>query len=126
MFQGGTALRLCRGSDRFSKDLDFAGGVDFSAEKMERIKACVEVRIGDRFGLKVEVRPKPAKAGNVKVDKWWISIETTPENPAMPRQKIKLEIANIPARTRKLQQWAQTSPLHCGIRHLPSGYSATP
>ncbi len=104
VFQGGTALRLCRGSDRFSEDLDFAGGVDFSAEKMERIKDCVEKRIGDRFGLKVEVRPKPAKAGagHVKVDKWWVSIETAPENAGMPRQKIKLEIANIPARTKEL------------------------
>lgn len=104
VFQGGTALRLCRGSDRFSEDLDFAGGVDFSAEKMERIKDCVEKRIGDRFGLKVEVRPKPAKAdaGHVKVDKWWISIETAPAHSDMPRQKIKLEIANVPARTKDL------------------------
>lgn len=104
VFQGGTALRLCRRSDRFSEDLDFAGGVDFSAEKMERIKDCVEKRIGDRFGLKVEVRPKPAKAGagHVKVDKWWISIETAPGHSDMPRQKIKLEIANIPARTKEL------------------------
>jgi hypothetical protein len=50
------------------------------------------------------VRPKPAKAGagQVKVDKWWISIETAPEHSDMPRQKIKLEIANIPARTKEL------------------------
>ena len=104
VFQGGTALRLCRGSDRFSEDLDFAGGVDFTANKMDRIKDCVEKRIGDRFGLMVTVSAKPAKAraSLVKVDKWWISIETSPENPAMPRQKIKLEIANIPARTREL------------------------
>jgi len=104
VFQGGTALRLCRGSDRFSEDLDFAGGVDFTADKMGRIKDCVENRIGDRFGLMVTVNAKLAKAGAnlVKVDKWWISIETSPENPAMPRQKIKLEIANIPARTREL------------------------
>lgn len=104
VFQGGTALRLCRGSDRFSEDLDFAGGVDFTADKMVRIKDCVEKGIGDRFGLTVTVKPKPAKAGAglVKVDKWWISIETAPENPAMPSQKIKLEIANIPARTREL------------------------
>ena len=104
VFQGGTALRLCRGSDRFSEDLDFAGGIDFTPDKMERIKECVEKRIGDRFGLVVTVNAKLAKAGpgHVKVDKWWISIETSPENPAMPRQKIKLEIANIPARTREL------------------------
>ncbi|AMO92744.1 hypothetical protein CFter6_0014 [Collimonas fungivorans] len=107
VFQGGTSLRLCRGSDRFSEDLDFAGGKDFSADSMQKIKECVEKRIGERFGLKVTVNNKPAKAGDdgikhVRVDKWWVSIETSPENPAMPRQKIKLEIANIPAHTREL------------------------
>jgi predicted nucleotidyltransferase component of viral defense system len=104
IFQGGTSLRLCRGSDRYSEDLDFAGGVDFSAEKMTKIASCVEKRIGERFGLDVAVSRKPAKsgAGRVKVDKWWISIETSPEDPAMPRQRIKLEIANIPAHTREL------------------------
>jgi hypothetical protein len=106
-FQGGTSLRLCRGSNRFSEDLDFAGGKAFSADSMQRIKECVEKRIGERFGLKVTVNNKPAKVGedgikHVRVDKWWISIETSPENPAMPRQKIKLEIANIPAYTREL------------------------
>ncbi|OEZ97420.1 nucleotidyl transferase AbiEii/AbiGii toxin family protein [Duganella phyllosphaerae] len=107
IFQGGTSLRLCRGSDRFSEDIDFAGGTSFSAASMEPIKDCVEQRIGERFGLDVSVHHKPAKAGvdnarNVHVDKWWISIETAPELPMMPRQKIKLEIANVPAHTREL------------------------
>lgn len=74
---------------------------------MEPIKDCVEQRVGERFGLDVSVRHKPAKAGvdnagHVHVDKWWISIETAPELPMMPRQKIKLEIANVPAHTREL------------------------
>lgn len=105
VFQGGTSLRLCRGSDRYSEDLDFVGGVDFSAEKMAQIANCVEKRIGNRFGLNVAVSPKPARAGTrlVKVDKWWVSIETAPEDPAMPRQRIKIEIANIPAHTRELK-----------------------
>lgn len=107
VFQGGTSLRLCRGSDRFSEDLDFAGGVKFSSGNMQKVKECVEKRIGERFGLKVLVSNKPAKVGeggikHVRVDKWWISIQTSPENRAMPRQKIKLEIANIPAHTREL------------------------
>lgn len=104
VFQGGTALRLCRGSDRFSENLDFAGGIDFSAAKLTKIKECLEKRIGDRFGLKVAVSSKPAKprADHVKVDKWWISIQTAPDNPSMPLQKIKLEIANIPAHTKEL------------------------
>ncbi len=105
VFQGGTALRLCRGSDRFSEDLDFAGGPDFSAEKMKRIKDCVEKRIGERFGLRVEVKQKPGKEneGHVKVDKWWVSIETAPEHSHMPRQKIKIEIANVAAHTREVR-----------------------
>lgn len=103
VFQGGTSLRLCRGSDRFSEDLDFAGGKDFSSANMEKIKDCIVARIGDRFGLKVAVRePKPAKEGElVNVDKWTISIETNPGEPDVPRQKIKIEIANIPAYTRE-------------------------
>ncbi|RTL51449.1 MAG: nucleotidyl transferase AbiEii/AbiGii toxin family protein [Rhodocyclaceae bacterium] len=103
VFQGGTSLRLCRGSDRFSEDLDFAGGKDFSSTSMEKIKDCIIKRIGARFGLKVAVKePKPAKKGaRVNVDKWMVSIETSPGEPDVPRQKIKLEIANIPAYTRE-------------------------
>ena len=107
VFQGGTSLRHCRGSDRFSDGLDFAGGVDFSSDAMQPIKACVEKHIGERYGLRVAVSNKPAQVGldgvaHVRVDKWWISIETSPENPAMPRQRINLEIANVPSRTREL------------------------
>lgn len=104
VFQGGTCLRLCRGSDRFSEDLDFAGGRDFSAQSMERIKECIEKSMGLRYELKVTVKtPKPPKTDStVTVNTWWVDIETAPENPAMPRQKIKLEIANVPAYTREM------------------------
>lgn len=99
IFQGGTSLRLCRGSERFSEDLDFAGGVDFSSESMDSIKECVTKHIGDRFGLKVTVKlPKPINDDAlVKVCKWMISVETNPGSPDIPRQKIKIDIANIPA-----------------------------
>lgn len=104
VFQGGTSLRLCRGSDRFSEDLDFAGGREFSADSMRRISDCIKKRIGDRFGLKVSVKePTPHREGSiVTVDKWMIKIETNPGSPDIPRQKIKLEIANIPAYTREI------------------------
>lgn len=103
VFQGGTSLRLCRGSDRFSEDLDFAGGRDFSAAGVKKIKDCIVKRIGDRFGLKVVVKePGPAIEGlRVNVNKWTVSIETSPGAPDVPRQKIKLEIANVPAYTRE-------------------------
>jgi hypothetical protein len=103
VFQGGTSLRLCRGSERFSEDLDFAGGKEFTAESMVKIKECVESRIGERFGLKVTVKEpkKNAVDGLVNVDKWMVSIETVPGSTHIPRQKIKLEIANIPAYTQE-------------------------
>ena len=103
VFQGGTSLRLCRGSDRFSEDLDFAGGKDFTTDSMTKIKACVESRIGERFGLKVNVEEpkKDARGDLVNVGKWVISIETVPGSRGIPRQKIKLEIANIPAYTQE-------------------------
>ncbi len=37
-FQGGTSLRLCYGSNRFSEDLDFAGGRDFCSAQLLEIK----------------------------------------------------------------------------------------
>lgn len=107
VFQGGTSLRLCHGSNRFSEDLDFAGGIEFTAAKMQNIKACIEKHIGERYGLKVTVKePKemalaPEYEG-VKVNKWQISVETSPDRSDLPQQRIKVEIANIPAYTREL------------------------
>ena len=77
VFQGGTSLRLCRGSDRFSEDLDFAGGTDFSAEGMGRIKACVERRVGNAvkdsgprrlLGLFVSHRRRAVHANEDRLD----------------------------------------------------------
>jgi predicted nucleotidyltransferase component of viral defense system len=107
VFQGGTALRLCRGSNRFSEDLDFAGGKDFTSAKLHNIKACIEEHIGKRYGFKVAVKEPKQLASvpdyeNITVDKWQISIETAPQQRDLPHQKIKIEIANIPAHTREL------------------------
>lgn len=107
VFQGGTSLRLCHGSNRFSEDIDFAGGRDFTSSKMQTITSCIEQHIGARYGLSVEVKaPKElAQASGyegVKVDKWQVSVETAPRQRDVPRQKIKIEIANIPAYTREL------------------------
>lgn len=60
VFQGGTSLRLCRGANRFSEDLDFAGGTDFSMHSMKDMKACIEDHISGRYGLKVIVNERRA------------------------------------------------------------------
>ncbi|WP_437559388.1 nucleotidyl transferase AbiEii/AbiGii toxin family protein [Acidithiobacillus sulfuriphilus] len=104
VFQGGTSLRLCYGSERFSEDLDFAGGKNFSAQSMAAIKDCIIGKIGKRFALDVTVRePKDVPFdGVVRVDKWMVSIQTSPGRPDVPRQKIKLEISNVPAYSRNI------------------------
>jgi hypothetical protein len=74
---------------------------------MEAIKACIEKHIGQRYDLVVEVKEPKDMATlpdceNVRVDKWQVSVETSPEQRDMPRQRIKREIANIPAHTSEL------------------------
>ncbi|WP_254361208.1 hypothetical protein [Photorhabdus heterorhabditis] len=60
--------------------------------------------MGVRYGFEVtvkepnELRNKPEYA-EVKVDKWQISVTTAPERKDLPKQHIKIEIANIPAYT---------------------------
>ena len=104
VFQGGTSLRLCYGSERFSEDLDFAGGKNFSARSMAAVKGCIVGKIGKRFDLDITVRePRDAPFdGTVRVDKWMVTIQTSPDRPDVPRQKIKLEIANVPAYSRDI------------------------
>lgn len=53
VFQGGTSLRLCRESNRYSEYLDFAGGRDFNSKMLIAMKQVVEKYIGNRYGLEV-------------------------------------------------------------------------
>ncbi len=104
-FRGGTSLRLCYGSPRYSEDLDFAGGLDFDARQVMSMKSCLERYVGERYGLEVTVK-EPTQVAlelrgkNVKVHKWQIRIVTAPGRPDLPKQMIKLEVANVPAYTR--------------------------
>lgn len=123
-FQGGTSLRLCYSSNRFSEDLDFAGGPDFCSANLAQMKDCIEDYLGNRYGLEVtvkepnELRAEPEYA-EVKVDKWQISVTTFPERKDLPRQRIKIEVANIPAYTHTWRQLVRNYTV------LPDGYSDT-
>lgn len=124
VFQGGTSLRLCYGGNRFSEDLDFAGGKDFSSAKLTVMKDCLEDYIGKRYGLDVNVK-EPASLkqeeeyAELHIDKWQINITTAPGQKDMPRQKIKLEVANVPAYTKEAR------PLRNNYDFLPDGYEDT-
>jgi len=120
-FQGGTSLRLCHGAPRFSEDLDFAGGRDFSAKQLAEIKDCIEKYVGRRYGLEIrvkapaELQEELGRAG-IRVDKWRVTVVTAPERRDLPRQRIKIEVASIPAWTREPRS------LDVNYEFLPDGY----
>jgi predicted nucleotidyltransferase component of viral defense system len=121
-FQGGTSLRLCYGAYRFSEDLDFVGGREFSAAALADMTSCIEEYVGQRYGLDVSVKgPKELaqerEERRVKVHKWQIRIVTAPARPDLPKQLIKVEVANVPAHTRVPQVLRQNYDF------LPDGYS---
>lgn len=107
VFQGGTSLRLCRGSNRFSEDLDFAGGKGFSDSKGAELTQALIKDIGSRLELDVRVKAPVTKSNvdkpdHIAINKWQLSIETSPERSDIPRQKVRIEIADVPAHTKEL------------------------
>jgi len=125
VFQGGTCLRLCYGANRFSEDLGFAGGSNYSSKHLMSMKTCIEDYVGGRYGLEVNVKEpatlkkEESSYAEIKVDKWQISITTAPERKEIARQRIKIEVANIPTYTRT------TQALKRNYDFLPDGYEDT-
>ena len=124
VFQGGTSLRLCYGGNRFSENLDFVGGSDFSSKQITAMKQCIEQYIGKRYGLEVSVKEpnrlkQEAEYAELKIDKWQIAIVTAPDRKDIPKQRIKIEVANVPAYTR------HALPLQKNYDFLPDGYEDT-
>jgi predicted nucleotidyltransferase component of viral defense system len=123
-FQGGTSLRLCHRSPRFSEDLDFVGGKGFTRQQIEPIKDCIEHYIGQRYGLKVTVKePKELKDereyADLKIEKWQIAVITSPRRKEIPQQRIKVEVANVDAYSR------EPRALQLNYSFLPEGYGDT-
>lgn len=119
-FQGGTCLRLCFGSPRYSEDLDFVGGPDFRRSDIIGIKEVVENALLQRYDLEVTVveptRETRQVLDAVTVDRWQIKVVTAPNRPDIPQQRISLEVAAVSAHTR------ETRALELNYRELPSSY----
>ena len=101
-----------------------SGGKDFTRQQLEPIKNCIEHYIGQRYGLEVSVRePRELKHereyANLKIDKWQVAVVTSPERKDVPRQRIKLEVANIDAGSR------EPRALQLNYSFLPDGYRDT-
>jgi predicted nucleotidyltransferase component of viral defense system len=110
VFQGGTALRLCYGGERYSEDLDFVCGKGASyftdvqfreliETALETTKKTLNKDFGiatDQISLKKPEQPDLVKQTPVTVAAWQIivPIEATPR---APLSRIKIEFANVPA-----------------------------
>lgn len=121
VFQGGTLLRLCHGSNRYSEDLDFMGGEGFDPSRLLRMKECLEDYVTARYDLPVSLKtPSETKAelinDGIRVDKWQLSIQTAPERRDLPQQRIKLEVCNLSAVTR------ENVAVKINYDGLPDGY----
>lgn len=120
-FQGGTALRLCHGGIRYSEDLGFSAGPDFTEEKAGDLAGAIQRRIGEVYQLPVSVKPpKPAKVERsdpIRVSTWSIRIETAPQGRNLPAQRIKIDIDTTISHTRQ-----QLQP-RLNYDFLPSSYA---
>jgi predicted nucleotidyltransferase component of viral defense system len=110
VFQGGTALRLCYGGERYSEDLVFVCGkagsyvdkIDFEQlvqDALEAVKASLQRDFDvdpDKITLKPPAYPTAIKADSVTVAAWQIVVPIDP-TPRSPTSRIKIEFANVPS-----------------------------
>jgi predicted nucleotidyltransferase component of viral defense system len=109
VFQGGTALRLCYGGERYSEDLDFVCGkagcyvdkIEFEklvARALETTKKTLHREFdinADEILLK-QPFPMAVKSGSAKVTAWQISVPIASLR-HLPKSRIKIEFANVPS-----------------------------
>jgi predicted nucleotidyltransferase component of viral defense system len=108
VFQGGTALRLCYGGERYSEDLDFVCGkagaylkdVEFDSlvdSALETTKRTLQRDFdidAARIALKRPAQPELIKGNDVNVAAWQIVVPVNP-TPNTPKSRIKIEFANV-------------------------------
>lgn len=122
VFQGGTCLRLVYAGNRYSEDLDFAGGPNFDPRILGPFQEVLEQQLARTFGLRVAVteRVGEADADGITVARWQARIEVPQANPALPqKQVINVEVASVPAHDVDLRPVRVTYPeLMLGARSL--------
>ena len=105
VFQGGTALRLCHGAPRFSEDLDFSGGVHFTGSRLAALGGHLTDYLSRRYGLDTVVNA-PIEELQEGLDtslkqpvnrRWRIVVIARAGHRDIPRQRIHLEICNVPS-----------------------------
>ena len=126
VFQGGTSLRLCHGSPRYSEDLDFAGGTSFDMDTLKGLGSCISDSLsgmGDDVTVRVK-EPRPDADGLTR--RWRIAIRTAGQRKDLPSQTIKLEVASIPAYEPQHRRVRSSSMWKAPPRFLPTSCSPMP
>ncbi len=110
VFQGGAALRLCYGGERYSEDLDFvcgkAGSYIDKIEFEKLVESALETTKktlhrefdinSNEILLKQPPFPMAIKSDSAKVAAWQISVPTASLK-HLPKSRIKIEFANVPS-----------------------------
>jgi predicted nucleotidyltransferase component of viral defense system len=110
VFQGGTALRLCYGGERYSEDLDFVCGkagcyvdkIEFDRLVRDALETTKKSLLRafdidpDQIALKQPSHPMAIKSDSVSVAAWQIAVPIGP-TPRSPKSRIKIEFANVPS-----------------------------
>jgi predicted nucleotidyltransferase component of viral defense system len=106
VFQGGTALRLCYGNERYSEDLDFArhGHEMLDISSVGIYEATLKKKLEAHYDdMHITIKPpKPdsqyrTEDKQVQVQTWVICAEIDGLRKDEKRPKIKIEIADVPA-----------------------------
>ena len=121
VFKGGTLLRLGHGGERLSENLDFVAGANFTPSDLSPIKIRIENFFFQRYELAVDVKePKKAsrdvESRGMSVNRWQVNATINPERRDLPKQRVKIEVANVPAHTKEIVS------IRAHYDFLPDGY----
>jgi predicted nucleotidyltransferase component of viral defense system len=94
-FIGGTALRMCYGSNRLSEDLDFAGGLNFKKKDFEGLAGKLKAYLFSIYNLEVDVREPQVDKGDTST--WKMTIEKYPGKDDKKSQKMHIDVCAYPA-----------------------------
>lgn len=98
-FQGGTALRLCYGGNRYSEDLDFVGPEELRTEDWQQFEQILKRTVAKSFSCELELQaPRLGGGEHVAVERRQVRVYLPTDVAGQARtERINIEIARLPA-----------------------------
>ena len=94
-FKGGTCLRLCRGGERLSEDLDFSAGRTFDAAMMDDLEGVLRDKVAASYGLAVTVTRRNTDQEDGRALSRWVARVVTRPSPSGGTSKIGVQRVKI-------------------------------